>query len=217
MLKKGLAEALGTFLLVFCGTGACTINEITNGAVSHVGIAITFGLVVTALIYALGNISGANLNPAVSIALWLGQKIDTITMIAYVTAQVTGAILASALLHFLFPSAIGLGATLPAGSHMQSFILEFILTFILMFVIVRVALQEIKYQHLAGIIIGFVVLFEAMFAGPICGASMNPARSIGPAFISGQVDGLWLYLAAPVFGAIAGYFTADFLGNEVKD
>ena len=211
MFKKGLAEALGTFLLVFCGTGACTINEITHGAISHVGVAITFGLAVTVLIYAFGNISGANFNPAVSIALWLGQKMDSITMIAYVTAQVVGAILASALLRYLFPASQFLGATLPSGSHLQSFILECILTFILMFVIVRVAIQEEKYLNLAGIIIGFVVLLEAMFAGPICGASMNPARSLGPALLSGEVNGLWLYLVGPVLGAIVGYFTAMYL------
>jgi aquaporin Z len=138
----------------------------------------------------------------------LGQKIDTITMIGYVTCQIVGAILASVLLHYLFPTSQFLGATLPTGTHVQSFILEAILTFILMFVIVRVAFQEEKYQNLAGLLIGFVVLLEAMFAGPICGASMNPARSLGPALISGEVNGLWLYLAGPVLGAIVGYFTA---------
>jgi len=214
MLKKSLAECIGTFILVFCGTGACTINEITNGSITHVGIAITFGLVVTALIYALGNVSGANFNPAVSIALWLGQKMNSFTMMVYVSAQIIGALVASFALHYLFPSAKMLGATLPAGTEMQSFIMEFILTFILMFVIVRVAIQEVKYQHLAGIIIGFVVLFEAMFAGPICGASMNPARSIAPAIVSGHIESLWLYLLAPVLGAIVGYFVGDYLGEK---
>lgn len=214
MLKKSLAECIGTFILVFCGTGACTINEITNGSITHVGIAITFGLVVTALIYALGNVSGANFNPAVSIALWLGQKMNSFTMMVYVSAQIIGAMLASFALHYLFPTAKMYGATLPAGTEMQSFIMEFILTFILMFVIVRVAIQEVKYQHLAGIIIGFVVLFEAMFAGPICGASMNPARSIAPAIVSGQIESLWIYLLAPVLGAIAGYFIGDYLGEK---
>jgi aquaporin Z len=210
MIKKGLAECLGTFLLVFCGTGACVINEVTNGAISHVGIAITFGLVVTSLIYAFGNISGANMNPAVSIALWLGQKMDSMTMIIYVSMQVIGALFASMLLHYLFPVSEFLGATLPSGSHLQAFIMEFILTFILMFVIVRVAIHDVKYHNIAGIIIGFVVLFEAMFAGPICGASMNPARSIGPALVSGHVDGLWIYLSAPVLGAIVAYYIAEY-------
>ncbi len=216
MLKKSLAECIGTFILVFCGTGACTINEITNGSITHVGIAITFGLVVTALIYALGNVSGANFNPAVSIALWLGQKMNSFTMMVYVSAQIIGALAASFALHYLFPTAKMLGATLPAGTEMQSFIMEFILTFILMFVIVRVAIQEVKYQNLAGIIIGFVVLFEAMFAGPICGASMNPARSIAPAIVSGHIESLWIYLLAPVLGAIAGYFVGDYLGEKVE-
>jgi len=215
MLKKSISELLGTFLLVFCGTGACTVNEITNGSITHVGIAITFGLVVSILIYALGDISGAQMNPAVSIALWLGQKLDSVSMIVYVSVQIIGAILASLFLHYLFPTSEFLGATLPSGSFQQSFIMEVILTFILMFVVVRVAIQELKYQNLAGIIIGFVVLLEAMFAGPICGASMNPARSIGPALVSGHLGGIEIYIFAPIIGAIFGYFTAFFLNSKI--
>ena len=214
MIRKGLAEFLGTYLLVFCGVGACTINEVTHGTISHVGVAITFGLVVTVLIYAFGNVSGANLNPAVSIAFWLGQKMETFTMIIYVTSQIVGAICASATLYYLFPSAIHYGATIPLGSESQSFVLELLLSFILMFVVTRVGVQESKYQHIAGGIIGMVVLLEAMFAGPISGASMNPARSIGPAIVSGETTSLWLYLVAPVGGAVAGYFLAVFFENS---
>lgn len=214
MLKKSLSELLGTFLLVFCGTGACTVNEITDGSITHVGIAITFGLVVAILIYALGDISGANLNPAVSIALWLGQKLDSVTMIVYVSVQIMGAILASILLHYLFPTSEFLGTTQPSGTFQQSFILEVILTFILMFVIVRVAIQELRCQNFAGIIIGFVVLIEAMFAGPICGASMNPARSIGPALITGHLANIDIYIFAPIIGAIAGFFAADYFKQK---
>jgi len=197
--QKVLSEFLGTFALVFCGTGAIVINSVSNGAVSHVGVAITFGLVVTAMIYAFGKVSGAHINPAVTLAFWLNKSFDQSLVLPYVLSQLSGAVAASVVLRLLFPEAITLGETLPSGSNLQSFILEMILSFILMLVIFQTAAGS-KETALAGLIIGFVVLFEAMFAGPICGASMNPARSLGPAIVSGNIQSLWVYLIATTMG-----------------
>jgi aquaporin Z len=210
-MKKYIAEAIGTFALVFCGTGAIIINQETNGTVSHAGIAITFGLIVMAMIYALGNISGAHLNPAVSIAFTLAGRFSLTELFPYIFSQITGALLASLFLHFLFPGNEFLGSTLPVGSDGQSFILEFILTFFLMLVIINVATGSKEQGMFAGVAIGAVVLLEAMFAGPICGASMNPARSLGPAVVSGHTEHLWIYLTATVAGAALAIPTWKFL------
>jgi aquaporin Z len=201
MLRKPVSELLGTFALVFCGTGAMVIDKETHGAVSHVGVAIVFGLVVMSMIYALGDISGAHLNPAVSIAFVLAGRLPVKSIGMYIASQLIGALLASALLRFLFPANELLGASLPAGSAMQSFILELILSFLLMLVIISVATGSKEQGLFAGMAIGAVVLLEAMFAGPICGASMNPARSLAPALVSGHTEYLWVYLTAPVLGA----------------
>lgn len=201
MLKKSIAEVLGTFALVFCGSGAIVIDQQTNGAVTHVGVAITFGLVIMSMIYALGEISGAHLNPAVSIAFALAGRLPARQLFAYILSQLAGAFLASGTLKLLFPSNELLGTTLPAGSAMQSFVIEFILTFLLMLVIINVATGSKEQGLFAGIAIGSVILLEAMFAGPITGASMNPARSLAPALISGHTGYIWVYLIAPVLGA----------------
>jgi aquaporin Z len=201
-MRKYLAEIIGTFALVFCGTGAIIINQETNGIISHVGIAITFGLIVTTMIYTVGDISGAHLNPAVTIAFWIAKEFSTKEVLPYIISQGIGAFIASITLKILFPVNDTLGTTLPSGSPMQSFILEFILTFILMFVILHVAKGSKEQGMFAGIAIGGVVLLEAMFAGPICGASMNPIRSIAPAIISGHVEHLWVYIIAPISGAL---------------
>ena len=200
--KNYIAELTGTFILIFCGTGAATVDEITNGAVSHVGIAVTFGLVVMSVIYAFGEQSGAHLNPAVTIAFYVNKSFPLKEVLPYIISQVIGALLASLLLFSLFPTSAFLGSTLPEGSDMQSFILEIILTFFLMLVILRVATGSKEQGLFAGIAIGSVVLLEAMFAGPICGASMNPARSLAPAIVSGHTEHLWIYLSAPVIGAL---------------
>ncbi len=200
-MKKYLAEIIGTFALVFCGTGAIIIDTQT-GSVTHVGVAITFGLIVMAMIYAVGDISGAHLNPAVTIAFSVAKKFPAKQVAPYLISQLSGAFLASLILKFLFPMDKTLGATLPAGSEMQSWVLEFILTFFLMFVIIHVATGSKEQGMFAGIAIGFVVLLEAMFAGPICGASMNPARSLAPAIVSGHLEHLWIYLTAPFLGSI---------------
>jgi aquaporin NIP len=200
-MKKYLAEFLGTYALVFAGTGAIIIDQQTHGSITHVGVSVTFGLVVMSMIYAFGDISGAHLNPAVSIAFTLARKFPVNRLAPYIISQVTGALAASITLKLLFPKNQLLGATLPAGSDMQSFILEFILTFFLMLVIINVAVGSKEQGMFAGLAIGAIVGLEAMFAGPICGASMNPARSIAPAIVSGHLEHLWIYIVAPITGA----------------
>jgi len=201
-MKTYLAEFIGTFALVFCGTGAIIVNEVIPGSVTHVGIAITFGLIVMAMIYALGEKSGAHLNPAVTIAFTVNGNFPVKEMGPYIITQLTGALAASGILKMLFPSSVLLGATIPSGSNVQSFVLEFILTFFLMLVIINVAKGSKEQGLFAGIAIGSVVLLEAMFAGPVCGASMNPARSLGPAIVSGEIKQVWIYITAPILGAI---------------
>lgn len=201
-MKKILGEILGTFALVFAGTGAIVINNASNGAIGHAGIAITFGLIVLAMIYALGDVSGAHLNPAVTIAFAAARRMHWSDVPPYIAAQIAGAFAASATLRLLFPQDAKLGATLPAGAAMQSFMLEVILTALLMFVILSVSTGAKEKGITAGIAIGSVIALEAMFAGPICGASMNPARSLAPAIVSGNLQHLWLYLTAPVLGAL---------------
>ncbi len=215
-MKKYLAEILGTFAVVFCGTGAIIINQHTNGAITHVGVSITFGFIVMAMIYALGNISGAHLNPAVTIAFTLAKKFKLNQVAPYIVSQLVGAFLASLVLKYLFPENEILGATLPSGSASQSFILEFILTFFLMLVIINVATGSKEQGMFAGLAIGSTVLLEAMFAGPICGASMNPARSLAPAIVSGHTEHLWIYLVATIAGAALAIPTWKFLNQKDK-
>jgi aquaporin NIP len=200
-MKKYYAEAIGTYMMVFCGTGAIIINQEMNGVITHPGIAATFGLIVAAVIYALGDVSGAHINPAVTIAFALRKVFPVKEIIPYVFSQSIGAVLASLSLHLLFPLNEQLGGTFPAGSIMQAFVLEILLTFFLMFVILRVSHGSREQGIMAGMAIGAVVLLEALFAGPITGASMNPARSIGPALVSGEMQFLWIYIAAPIAGS----------------
>lgn len=204
MLSRLVAEAFGTFCLVFAGTGAIVINDVSGGVVTHVGIAIVFGLVVMAMIHAVGDISGAHLNPAVTIGMAAAGRLPRGHVIPYIATQLAGAFAASGLLRLLFPHHASLGATVPAGDFWQSFVLEGVLTFILMVVILRVSSGPKERGILAGITVGAVIGLEAMFAGPISGASMNPARSLAPAAVSGEFTGLWVYLTAPIAGAIAG-------------
>ena len=205
-MKKYFAEFLGTFALVFCGTGAIVINQESGGAVSHLGIAITFGLIVMAMIYALGDISGAHFNPAVTLSFWFAKEFPGKDILPYIISQSAGAFVASGLLKLLFPNNTLLGTTLPAGSEKQSFILETILSFLLMFVILQVAKGSKEKGMFAGLAIGFVVLLEALFAGPICGASMNPVRSFAPALVSGHLEHSWIYILAPVSGMLLSVF-----------
>jgi aquaporin Z len=203
MLSRRLgAETFGTFCLVFAGTGAVVVNEVTGGGVTHVGVALTFGLVVMAMIYALGNVSGCHVNPAVTVGLSAAGRFDWCLVLPYIGSQCVGAFLASGALRILFPESHTLGATIPAGSDLQSLMLEFLLTMILMFVILGVSAGGSDGKRLGGIVIGGVIGLEAMFAGPISGASMNPARSLAPAVVSMHLDHVWIYIVAPLAGAL---------------
>ncbi|HMC64615.1 MAG TPA: MIP family channel protein [Gemmataceae bacterium] len=202
-MKPLAAECFGTFALVFAGTAAITINDVTSGSVSHVGVALTFGLIVLAMIYAVGEVSGAHLNPAVTLGFLLARRFPARRVLPYVLSQCTGAVSASVVLRLLFPDHATLGSTQPAGPAWQSFVLEALLTLLLMFVILSVATGSKEKGVMAGVAVGAVIALEALFAGPISGASMNPARSLAPALVSGEVRNLWLYLAAPLLGAAA--------------
>ena len=204
MMKKFFSEFLGTFALVFAGTGAIVINDVSGGVVSHVGIALTFGLIILAMVYTLGDISGAHLNPAVTLGFFAARRMPAAQVLPYIVSQCSGAIAASLLLRLLFPTHATLGLTTPAGPALQSFILEIILTAILMFVILGVSTGASEKGITAGIVVGAVIGLEALFAGPITGASMNPARSLGPALVSLKLTSLWIYLIAPILGATLG-------------
>jgi aquaporin Z len=193
---------IGTFALVFAGTGAIVINDVSAGIVSHVGIALTFGLIVLAMIYAVGDVSGAHLNPAVTLGFYAARRFPGGSVLPYVGSQCAGALLASLCLRLLFPGHANLGATLPRGHAGQSFLLELLLTCLLMFVILSVSTGAKEKGITAGIAVGSVIGLEALFAGPISGASMNPIRSLAPAVVSQQFTSLWVYLTAPVIGAL---------------
>lgn len=205
-MKKYVAEAVGTFCLVFAGTGAIVINDVSSGEVSHIGIALTFGLIVMSMIYAVGHVSGAHINPAVTVGFWLSRRLPGKVVGPYILSQLVGAFAASSLVWLMFTHKT-LGATHPAGSATQTFVLEAVLTAILMFVILSVVSGPKETGLLAGVAIGGVIALEALFAGPISGASMNPARSLAPAVISGGIGDVWIYLAAPIVGAAVGVFT----------
>jgi aquaporin NIP len=203
-MRRLAAEILGTFCLVFAGTGAIVIDETKGGAVSHVGVALTFGLIVLAMIYALGDVSGCHLNPAVTLGFFVARRFEGRWVLPYVLCQSVGAIAASGVLRLMFPDNPTLGATIPSGPATQSFVLEFLLTFILMFVILSVSTGSKEKGVLAGVAVGSVIALEALFAGPISGASMNPVRSFAPALVAWRLDYLWVYLTAPCLGAAAG-------------
>ncbi len=209
-----LAEFLATFMLVLAGTGAIVINDVSGGAVTHVGIAITFGLIVLAVIYAYGDISGAHINPAVTLAFWAAKRFPGGQVLPYILAQSGGAIAASLTLRLMFPDHQSLGATLPSGMVLQSFVLELILTWWLMTVILGVAEGAKEKGLVAGIVIGAVVMLEALFAGPVSGASMNPARSLGPALASFNLADLWIYLSATILGALLAVWSCRFVRGE---
>jgi aquaporin NIP len=197
------AEFVGTFALVFAGCGAIMVDAET-GALGHVGVAITFGLVIMVMIYAVGHVSGAHFNPAVTFAFALTRHFPRDRALAYWGAQVAGALAAAALLRLSLGDIADVGATQPSGSDAQSFSWELVLTFFLMFVIMAVATDTRAVGEAAAIAIGGTVGLDAMFGGPISGASMNPARSIGPAVVSADLSGLWIYILAPLVGAAIG-------------
>jgi aquaporin NIP len=207
------AEAIGTFALVFAGAGAIMVDAKTH-TLGHVGVAITFGLVIMAMIYAVGHVSGAHFNPAVTFAFTLTRHFPRGRAVAYWAAQLAGALAAAALLRSSLGDVAHIGATLPSGSEAQSFLWELVLSAFLMFVILAVATDARAVGEAAAIAIGGTIGFEAMFGGPVSGASMNPARSIGPALVSGDLHALWLYILAPIVGASVGGLAYQFVRGE---
>ncbi len=203
MMRKNLAELFGTFALVFAGTGAIIVNQVSGGTVTHVGVAMTFGLIVLAMIYTVGDVSGAHFNPAVTLGFWAAHRMPGREVPFYLASQCAGALVASAALKLMFPDNALLGGTQPSGSALQSLVMEFILTAMLMFVILNVSTGAKEKGLMAGVAVGGVITLEALFAGPICGASMNPVRSLAPAMVSGHLENLWIYLLAPSLGALA--------------
>lgn len=204
-LRRAAAEALGTFFLVFVGTGAILADEVTDGAVGAVGIALAFGLTVMAMIYATGHVSGAHLNPAVTLGFWATRRFPGRTVPVYVVAQLLGAVAASALLAVLRVASDlqgSLGATVPAVPLGPALVVELVLSFALMFVIMAVATDARAPRGFAGAAIGSVVVFAALMGGPLSGASMNPARSLGPALVEGLWTEQWIYVVGPVTGAV---------------
>lgn len=213
-MKNYIVELQGTFFLVFTGTGAIIVNTITGDALGHVGVAVTWGLIVMTLIYANGDISGAHMNPAVTIAFWAAKRLKGKEVIPYMLAQLLGAIAASLLLSYLFPGDKYLGSTLPSGEWHKSFILEIIITFLLMYVILNVSTGAKEKGIMAGSAIGATVGLAAMFAGPVSGASMNPARSIAPAMVSGHTESLWIYIVATTIGALLAVSMCQFTRKQ---
>ena len=210
------AEVVGTFALVFAGCGAVMVDAKTD-ALGHVGVAISFGLVIMAMIYAVGHISGAHFNPAVSFAFALSRHFPWPRLLGYAAAQLLGAICAAAILRGSLGDVAHVGATLPSGSQGQSFLWELVLSFFLMFVIMAVATDTRAVGEAAAIAIGGTVALDAMFGGPISGASMNPARSLGPALVGGELHALWIYLLAPLLGTSLGALTYQFVRGENSD
>jgi MIP family channel proteins len=203
LFRALLAESFGTFALVFAGGGAIVVDARTH-ALGHVGVALTFGLVITVMIYAVGHVSGAHFNPAVSFAFALTRHFPWPRACAYGAAQLAGAIAGAALIRAAIGSEASLGGTFPTGSQSQAFVLELVLTLFLMFVITAVATDTRAVGEAAAIAIGGTVALDALFGGPISGASMNPARSLGPALVSGNLDSIWIYIVAPLAGAAIG-------------
>jgi aquaporin NIP len=212
-MRALVAELIGTFALVFAGAGSIMVDEKTH-ALGHVGVAITFGLVIMVMIYAVGHVSGAHFNPAVSFAFALTRHFPWTKLLGYWVAQAAGAVIAAAILRGSLGNRAHIGATLPAGSQGQAFLWEAVLTFFLMFVILSVATDTRAVGEAAAIAVGGTVGLDAMFGGPITGASMNPARSLGPALVSGDLHALWIYLLAPLVGAALGGFAYQFVRRE---
>ena len=198
MFKKYLAEFFGTFLIVLFGCGAIVINQTYNGVVTHFGVSLTFGAIVCIAIY-LFKKQSTHFNPAVSIALFANKQLSLKHLLYYIFFQVLGGIFAAFILKLFVHQNSLLGSTMPSGRWWQSFVLEFILTFLLLALIFMLDKKPTKY---VGIYVGALIFFEAYLAGPICGASMNPARSVAPALVSGHLEYLWIYIFAPIAGGL---------------
>jgi MIP family channel proteins len=216
--RATLAEAIGTFIMVFTGTGAVMVNQISQGAVTHLGISLVFGAIVAAMIYSFGYISGAHFNPAVTLAFYTSGVLPKNRVLPYILAQCLGAIAASGLLRVSLGPIGNLGGTDPLQNNwLQAFILETVLTFVLMMVIFGTGLDRRAHIGFAGMAIGLTVGVEAACMGPITGASMNPARSLGPALFSGQWQHHWLYWLAPILGAQLAVLVYRQLSDDFHD
>ncbi|MGL4512293.1 MAG: MIP/aquaporin family protein [Lacipirellulaceae bacterium] len=213
-MKRFVAEAVGTYLLVLVGTGSVVVNQSSEGAVTLVGIAAAFGLVVTAMIYSIGDLSGAHMNPAVTVAATLAKRFPAARVAPYVVAQCLGAVAASATLRGLFPDATTLGQTAPAGPVIQALIVEGLLTFLLVFVILNVTAPGKSDAALAGVVIGATVAAGILVGGPVSGGSMNPARSLGPALVAGELKHLWVYAVGPLVGGVLAAAVTRALRSE---
>jgi len=215
LLRRAAAEGIGVFALVFAGCGAIVAEAEHPGTLGTVGIAIVFGLVVMAMIYATGHLSGAHLNPAVTVAFLATRHLPRSEALAYVAAQVAGALVAAAALAAIWPSQpAALGATVPSVGSGSAFVYEAVMSAFLMFVIMAVATDTRAVGAAAAIAIGATVGLDALFGGPVTGASMNPARSLGPALVSGELANLWLYLAGPLVGTVIGAFAYQLVRGE---
>lgn len=204
-IPKYIAEALGTFFLVLTGCGAAIVNDLTQGHLSTVGVGLVFGFIVMAMVYSIGHISGAHMNPAVTLGFFAARRLSGKETPFYLGAQFIGAILASLTLKIIFLNAESTwSVTQPTGSQLQSFLIEYFFSFLLMFVIMGVATDYRSQGVMAGVAIGGTIALEAIVGGPISGASMNPARSFGPALVSGIWNAHWIYWIAPILGCLTG-------------
>ena len=211
--EKIFSRIYRNFRFSFCGTGAVVVNSLSSNSLGLLGISAAFGIIIIAMIYIFGSISGAHLNPAVTIGLLAGKKIQGKETVGYIVSQILGAFLASGLLFLIFPESKTLGETIPSGGVFPSFILEFILTFFLMLTILGITSKK-ENSHLAGIVIGVAVTGIILFAGPISGGSFNPARSLAPAIISNNLHSLWIYMIAPISGSVLAMFTWLYFNNK---
>lgn len=221
-MKNYLAEGIGTFALVLAGTGAVVVDDVSGGALGLVGISIVFGLAVMTIIHAIGDVSGAHIIPAVTVALWLGRRFPARDVTAYVLAQCIGASAASLCLRLTFPTHASLGGTSPRvtvdGTQLlESFTFEVAMTFFLMFVIMAFVTGSSEKGRMAGAAIGGAVCLDVFVGGPISGASMNPARSLGPALVAGNMATLWIYVAAPILGAGLAVVASRFIHGPPED